>query len=119
MPQIALVSDQHDDDVGIGVISKLLQPSRNVLVGLVLADVVDEEGADRAPVVGRGDGAVSLLTGGIPNLRLDGLGIDLDGSGGELDADSRLGVQVELISGESTQQVGFSDTRVSNQHDYI
>lgn len=92
VPQIALVSDKHDDDIGIGVIPQLLQPSRDVLVGLVLADVVDEEGTNSASVVGGCNGAVSLLTGGIPNLSLDRLGIDLDGSGGELDTDSRLGV---------------------------
>lgn len=92
VPQIALVSDKHDDDIGIGMIPQLLQPSRDVFVGLVLADVVDEEGTDSASVVGRRNGAVSLLTSGIPNLSFDCLGIDLDGSGGELDTDSRLGV---------------------------
>lgn len=80
----------------------------------MLADVVNEQGADGTPVVGGGDGTVPLLTSGIPDLCLDGLGVYLDGSGGELDADGRLGVQVELISRESTQQVGLSDARVSN-----
>lgn len=92
MPQIALVSHQHDDDVGVGVVAQLLQPPRDVLVGLMLADIVDEQGADSTAIVSRGDGAVPLLTSGIPNLCLDGLGVDLDGSGGELDADGRLGV---------------------------
>jgi hypothetical protein len=116
--QIALVSDQHDDNVGIGVVPELLQPSRDVLVGLVLADIVDEEGTDGTTVVGRGDGAISLLTGCVPDLCLDGLGVDLDRSCGKLDADRRLGVQVELISGESTEQVGLSDARISDQDDY-
>lgn len=40
--QITLVSNQHDDDIGVGVIPQLLEPSRDVLVGLVLADIVDE-----------------------------------------------------------------------------
>lgn len=113
--QIALVSDQHNDNVSISMISQLLQPSCDVLVGLVLADVVYEQRTDSAPVVGRGDGAVSLLTSSIPNLRLDGLGIDLDGPRSEFNTDRRLGVQVELVSGESTKQIGLSDARVSNQ----
>ena len=66
MLQIALVANQHDDDVGVGVIPKLLKPSRDVLVSLVLADIVDEERTDSPSVVGRGDGAISLLTGSIP-----------------------------------------------------
>jgi hypothetical protein len=109
MPQIALVTDEHDDDVGVGMVAQLLQPPRHVLVCLVLADVVDEQGAHCAAVVCRRDGAVSLLAGGVPDLRLDGLGVDLDRPGCELDADGRLGVEVELVAGESAQQVGFTD----------
>ena len=116
MPQIALVSDQHNDDVGVGVIPELLQPSSNILVCLVLADIVNEQRAHGTAVVGRGDGPVSLLAGGIPNLGLDGLCVNLDGSRGKLDTDGRLGVEVELVTGESTQQVRLSDTRVSDQH---
>lgn len=92
MSQIALVSDQHDDNVGVSVVPQLLQPSGDVLVGLVLADVVNKEGTDSATVVGRRDGAISLLTGRIPNLRLDGLGVDLNRSRSELDTDCRLRV---------------------------
>jgi hypothetical protein len=51
MSQIALVTDQHDDDVGISVISEFLEPSRHVVVGLVFADIVDEQCADRTSVV--------------------------------------------------------------------
>lgn len=116
MPQIALVAHQHDDDVGIGVVPELLQPPRDVLVGLVFADVVDEEGPDGATVVGRGDGTVPFLAGRVPDLCLDGLGVDLDRPCGELDADGRLGVEVELIARESAEQVGLSDAGISNQH---
>ena len=110
MPQIALVADQHDDDVGVRMVPQLLEPPGHVLIGLVLADVVDEQSSDGAAVVGRGNGTVALLAGGIPDLRLDGLGVDLDRPGSELDADGGLGVDVELVAGESAQQVGLSDT---------
>lgn len=76
--QIALVSDQHDDNIGISVISQLLEPSCDVLVGLVLADIVDEESADGTSIVSGSNGAVSLLSSGIPDLGLDRLGVDLD-----------------------------------------
>lgn len=118
MPQIALVSDQHDDDVRVSVVAKLLQPPSHILVRLVLADVIDEERPDSAPVVGRCDGAVSLLASRVPNLRLDGLRVDLNRPCGELDADGRLGVKVELVAGESTQKVGFTDARVSDEDHY-
>jgi hypothetical protein len=41
---------------------------------------------------------------------LDGLPIDLDALGGELDTDGRLGLQVKLVSSESREQVGLSNT---------
>lgn len=90
--QIALVTDQHDHDIGVGVVSQLLQPPVDIVVGLVLADVVDEEGTDGATVVGRGDGPVALLTSSIPDLCLDGLGVDLDRASRKLHADGGLGV---------------------------
>lgn len=118
VPQIALVSDKHDDDVAIRVISELLQPPRDILVSLVLADIVDEEGTDGATVVGRGDGAVTFLAGSVPDLGLDCFGIDLNATGSEFDADGRLAVKVELVAGETREQVGLSNTAVSYQDHY-
>ena len=115
MPQIALVSHQHDDNVCVGMIAELFQPACHVLVGLVLGNVVDEEGADCATVVGAGDGAVALLAGGIPDLRLDGLVVDLDAASGELDADGGLAVEVEFVAGETREKVRFTNARVSNK----
>lgn len=119
MPQIALVAHKHNDNVGVGMFTQLLQPAGHVLVSLVLADVVDKESADSSTVVSGGDGTVALLTGGIPDLGLDSLGVDLDGAGCELDANGGLGVNVELVTGETTQQVRLSDTRVSDKDDYM
>ena len=117
MPQITLIAYEHDDDVAIRMIPQLLQPPRHVFKCLVLADVIDEESADSATVVGGCDGAVALLAGRVPDLSLDGLGVDLDGTGRELDTNGGLGVDVELVTGESAQKVGLYDTRVSNQDD--
>lgn len=117
MPQIALVTDKHDNNVGVGMVAQFLEPSCDVLVGLVLADIVDEKGTDGTTVVGGGDGTVSFLTSSIPNLCLDSLGVDLDGARGELDTDGGLGVEVELVASESAEKVGFTNARVSDQYD--
>jgi len=118
VPQIALVSNQHDHDIAIRMVSQLLQPPRHVLVCLVLADVVDEESADCASVVRGRDRTVSLLASCVPDLGFDGLGVDLDATGREFDADGRLGVEVEFVAGESAEQVGFTDARVTDQDDW-
>lgn len=115
MPQIALVTHKHDDDVLVGMVAQFLQPSVHVLKRHALADIVDEEGADSTAVVGRGDGAITFLASSIPNLCLDCLGVDLDGSGGKLYADGGLGVEVELVTGESTEKVGLSNARISDE----
>jgi hypothetical protein len=99
------------------MVAQLLQPPRDVLICLVLADVVDEQRSHGAAVVSRGDGAVSLLAGRIPDLRFDGLSVDLDRASRKLDTNCRLGVEVELVAGESAQQVGFTNARVSDQDD--
>ena len=52
MPQITLVSYQHDDNVRVRVVPQLLQPPGHILVRLVLADIVDEQGADCPSIVG-------------------------------------------------------------------
>lgn len=117
MSQITLVTDKHNNDVGVGMVAQFLKPPGDILVGLMLANVVDEKGTNGAAVVGRCDGAVALLAGCIPNLGLDGLGVDLNRSGSKLNADSGLGIEVEFVSGESAQQVGFADAGVSDEDD--
>ena len=75
------------------------------LVVVIVTDIIDQEGPDSSSVVGGGDGSVSLLacftiftsltsplataqlTCRIPDLSLDGLPINLNGSCSELNSD--------------------------------
>ncbi|PWZ12242.1 hypothetical protein Zm00014a_012741 [Zea mays] len=50
---------------------------------------------------------VPLLPGGVPDLRLDELVVDLDSLGGELDADGGPGLEAELVPGEPRQQLSL------------
>lgn len=86
MFKIGLVADEHDDDVGIGVVAQFFEPPRHVDIGRVLCDVVDQQRADSSAVVPArssvsmqgvmdwtvrggakdargGDGAIALLAG--------------------------------------------------------
>ena len=54
---------------------------------------------------------------GVPNLGLDDLAVDLEGAGGELDADGRLGLEAELVAREAGEQVGLADAGVVNEDD--
>ena len=117
VPQVGLVPDERDDDVGVGVVAQLLEPPLDVLESLRLGDVVDQQRADRAAVVGRRDRAVPLLARRVPDLGFHGLAVDGDRAGRELDADSRLGLEAELVAGEAGEEVGLADARVADQDD--
>ncbi len=51
MLQVTLVADEHDDNVGIGMVAQLLQPSCDVDICSVFGDVVDEKGTNSASVI--------------------------------------------------------------------
>ena len=53
MLQIALVTNEHDHNVRISVITKLLQPSGDVDIGLMFCDVIDEQSSDSTTVVSK------------------------------------------------------------------
>jgi hypothetical protein len=117
MSQIGLVSNQHDDNVAISVIPQLLQPSRNILKRLELADVVDEQSSHGTAIVSRCDGAVAFLASRVPDLSLDGLGVDLDAARRKLHANCGFAVQAEFIACESRKKVRFTDAGVTDQDD--
>ena len=109
MPQIALVAHKHDYDVRVRMISQLLQPSRHILVGLVLGDIVDEQSTNSATVVSRSDGSVTFLASGVPDLCLYCLAIHLNTAGREFNADGGLAVKVELVAREPREKIRFAD----------
>lgn len=113
MPQIALIPHQHNDNISIRMIPQLFQPPLHILIRLMLADIIHQQCTHSASVVSRGDGTVAFLTRRIPDLGFDGFGVDLDGSGCELDSDGGFAVEVKFVAGESGEQVGFSDAGVS------
>ena len=63
-----------------------------------------------------GDGPVALQAGRVPDLGLDGVGVQLNRPCAELHPDGGAAVQGELVLGESRQQVGLAHARLSDQH---
>jgi hypothetical protein len=74
----------------------------------------EERGGDGMGMEG-GRRGVPLLAGGVPNLGLDDLAVDLEGAGGELDADGGLGLEAELVAGEAGEEVGLADAGVADE----
>lgn len=66
MLEIALVPDKHDDNVGVCVVSELLQPPVHVLVCGVLGNVVDEESPYSTSVVAGEQAPISIRKRRVP-----------------------------------------------------
>lgn len=62
--QIALVTNQHNDNVGIGMVAQLLQPSCDVYVRCMLCNVVHKQCANGTSIISEINGIiVSVLKG--------------------------------------------------------
>jgi hypothetical protein len=70
-PEIALVADEHDTHAWVGVFLELLNPALDAFKSGFFRNIVHEQGAKSAPVVGGRNGAVTLLPGCIPYLRAE------------------------------------------------
>lgn len=82
---------------------ELVEPAADVVEAGAAGDVVDKEGAESAAIVGGGNGAKSLLAGGVPDLGLHLLPADVHTLRLELDRDGGLGAEVELVPGVPRQ----------------
>ena len=79
-----------------------------------ICNVVDQQNAHSASVVGRGDGPETLLPGGIPYLQLHALAVELDGSDLEVDADCGDEGGGEGVFAEAQQAAGLAYARVAD-----
>ena len=79
------------------------------------ADVVHQQRADGAAVVGRGDGAEALLARGVPERELDALAAGLDHLHLEVHADrGNIALRVGVVR-KAEQQTRFTGARVAEQ----
>lgn len=49
--EVVFVADQDDGQFLVGVVLGLVQPLGQVVVGLPIGDVVDQDSCDRSPVI--------------------------------------------------------------------
>ena len=81
---------------------------------LLVCDIVHEENAHGAAIVGGGDGAKPLRAGSVPNLQFAALVIDFDSADLEVDADGgNKGIKGIIVVSEAEQQVALARALVS------
>ena len=100
----------------MGVFLDLLRPVRELIQRLVIVHRVDKDHYCCFLVVQLGKTAVLFSASGVPDLRLDDFSVVLDAARGELDADRRLRVEMELIASEAAEEVGLADAGVADDH---
>lgn len=115
--EVRLVADEHDGDAWLCIILQFSKPLLDVLECFGLGEVEGNDGSHCSTVVCVGDGPKSFLPGGVPNLVLDTLAVNVGRLGCELNSDGGLGVHVEDIIDEAREQVGLSHPRVADHHD--
>lgn len=77
-----------------------------------------EDDAGCVLVVGLGDCLEALLTGGIPQLEFEAAPVDLKGFVFEVDADCCEVARSVFALGETNQDVGFADGRITKDYDF-
>lgn len=81
--QVGLVPDQHDDNVGVGMVPQFLEPPFHILQGRRLRNIVHQEGSEGSPVVGAGDRPIPFLACRVPYLSFHTSPLDLTKSTGK------------------------------------
>lgn len=85
--EVALVAHQQLIDILAGVAVNLLEPLLHVGIGFLVCDVVYHDDAVSPPVVAGSDGPEPFLTSCVPDLKLDGFAVQLNGSDLEVHPD--------------------------------
>ena len=76
--QIRLIADQQFVDILRSVSVNFMQPLFDIVEGLSVGDVIYDDNAVSAAIVGGRDRSKALLPGSIPNLKFNRLSIKLD-----------------------------------------
>lgn len=88
LDEINLITHKHYADILLGWIKQGLKPVFDILKGLSVGNVVDDQTSEGLPVMCHSDCPVLFLTGSIPELGFDGCSIfHADIFGGKLDTD--------------------------------
>mmetsp|Transcript_2244 Transcript_2244/g.6664 ORF Transcript_2244/g.6664 Transcript_2244/m.6664 type:complete len:231 (+) Transcript_2244:224-916(+) len=113
--EIHLVAHQQLVHVWCRVAVDLAQPLLHVVERVHVRHIVDDDDAVCAAVVAASDGPEALLARRVPNLKLDGLPLQVDGADLEIDADGGdVAVRVGIIC-EAEQQTRLADTGITDE----
>mmetsp|Transcript_21254 Transcript_21254/g.46125 ORF Transcript_21254/g.46125 Transcript_21254/m.46125 type:complete len:116 (+) Transcript_21254:571-918(+) len=92
-----------------------MEPLFDIVEGLIIGHVIDNNDTVGSSVVGRGDGAETFLSSGIPDLKLDCLTVQLNCTDFKINTNGRdVRLRVSIIS-KPKEKTRFTNTRVSDK----
>jgi len=111
--EIGLVAHEQPIHTLARVPVNLVQPLLDIVVGLDLRHIVHNDDAVSAAVIAAGDGTEAFLPRRVPDLKLDGLAIELDGPDFEVDT-NRADVALRVaVVGKTQKQAGLANAGVA------
>merc|ERR1719487_1452626 len=113
--EVDFVASERSDDIGVRLPLQLLDPGLGLLERGGLRDVKDDDGGLGVAVVHRRQRAETLLTGRVPDLKLDHLVLEAASLREERGADSRLLVWLEVVLAEPENDRRLADGRLAEQ----
>ncbi len=85
--KIGFVTDKELDDIFVTIFIDFGKPVFDILERLPVGDIINENNSVSTLVVGGSNGFESLLPGGVPNLKFDGVSSSFESSDLEIDSD--------------------------------
>ena len=117
--QVRLVSHKEKYSIFLSVHLNFIHPKlNNAIKRCDIGNVEDEEDTLAASIVCAGDGSEPLLSGSVPDLKLDAFIIDGEGFEPKVDSDGGQIVLWELVLYESDKNSRLSDSRVANNDSF-
>ena len=108
--QIFLVADQDSRDIFLSMFVDLTHPLADLGKRISVSDIIGDDNTVRTLVVGRSDSLKSLLSGRVPNLKLDSFTIYINSSDFEVDSNGWHEVVVEDV-------ILYKSFRLKNSYD--
>ena len=109
---ITLVPNEDLVDVLCSVLFNVTDPGTDILEGLFISDIINQQDTHRTTIIRGGNGTETFLASGIPNLEFNTLPVEVNGLDFEIDTNGSNKGGGEGIVGETKEETRLTNTCV-------
>ena len=114
IPQISLITDEHDAHIPPRILPRLLQPSPQMIKSVPPSNIVNQKRPSRPPIITPSNTPKALLPRRVPYLQLNRAAVDRDHAGTELHPYSQIMDRLKTLVGELEEEAGLADACVAD-----